>query len=240
MHFDAGWIATPVFDRADLAIGTRLAGPAVIDEMSATTLVPPGCAISVDRSGNLLMEIARMTRLADPIAMEVFSNRLLSITEDMGSTLIRSSFSTNIKERKDCSVGLFDATRPARSRRRRTFRCISARCWAACRRCSRATRSTRCTTATRSCCNDPYLAGGTHMPDISIVTPVFIDGAVRAFAANVGHHSDVGGPVPGFDLRPRALGLRGRPAPAGDPPGARRRAGRGPAGADRAQLARSG
>ena len=45
--------------------------------------------------------------------------------------------------------------------------------------------------------NDPYLAGGTHMPDISIVTPVFIDGAVRAFAANVGHHSDVGGPVPG-------------------------------------------
>jgi len=50
-----------------------------------------------------------MTRLADPIAMEVFSNRLLSITEDMGNTLIRSSFSTNIKERKDCSVGLFDA-----------------------------------------------------------------------------------------------------------------------------------
>jgi N-methylhydantoinase B len=45
--------------------------------------------------------------------------------------------------------------------------------------------------------NDPYLAGGTHMPDISIVMPVFIDGAVRAFAANVGHHSDVGGPVPG-------------------------------------------
>src|ERR1700755_651862 len=48
-------------------------------------------------------------RLTDPIAMEVFSNRLLSITEDMGNTLIRSSFSTNIKERKDCSVGLFDA-----------------------------------------------------------------------------------------------------------------------------------
>ena len=58
VHFDAGWIATPVFDRADLAIGTRLSGPAIIDEMSATTLVPPGCAISVDRSGNLLMEIA--------------------------------------------------------------------------------------------------------------------------------------------------------------------------------------
>ena len=45
----------------------------------------------------------------DPIAMEVFSNRLLSITEDMGNILIRSSFSTNIKERRDCSAGLFDA-----------------------------------------------------------------------------------------------------------------------------------
>jgi N-methylhydantoinase B len=51
---------------------------------------------------------AAAPHLGDPIAMEVFSNRLLSITEDMGNTLIRSSFSTNIKERKDCSVGLFD------------------------------------------------------------------------------------------------------------------------------------
>ena len=47
--------------------------------------------------------------LADPILMEVFSNRLLSITEEMGSNLIRASFSTNIKERRDCSVGLFDS-----------------------------------------------------------------------------------------------------------------------------------
>jgi len=58
VHFDSGWLATPVFDRADLAIGTRLSGPAIIDEMSATTLVPPGCVLSVDRFGNLLLEIA--------------------------------------------------------------------------------------------------------------------------------------------------------------------------------------
>src|SRR3954470_510983 len=50
-----------------------------------------------------------MSDILDPIAMEVFSNRLLSITEDMNNTLVRSSFSTNIKERKDCSVALFDA-----------------------------------------------------------------------------------------------------------------------------------
>src|SRR5688500_8167638 len=57
---------------------------------------------------NSIMPEKITTRRFDPVAMEVFSNRLLSITEDMGNNLIRSSFSTNIKERRDCSVGLFD------------------------------------------------------------------------------------------------------------------------------------
>jgi N-methylhydantoinase B len=134
--------------------------------------------------------------MTDPIAMEVFSNRLLSITEDMGSTLIRSSFSTNIKERKDCSVGLFDAGGRLIAQAAHiplhlgsllgSVHAVLAHCDVAHMRDGDA-----------FVLNDPYLAGGTHMPDIAIVTPVFIDGAVRAFAANVGHHSDVGGPVPG-------------------------------------------
>jgi N-methylhydantoinase B len=137
-----------------------------------------------------------MSRLVDPIAMEVFSNRLLSITEDMGSTLIRSSFSTNIKERKDCSVGLFDAHGRLIAQASHiplhlgsllgSVQAVLARY-----------ETNRMRDGDAFVLNDPYLAGGTHMPDISIVTPVFIDGAVQAFAANVGHHSDVGGPVPG-------------------------------------------
>jgi len=137
-----------------------------------------------------------MTRLTDPIAMEVFSNRLLSITEDMGNTLIRSSFSTNIKERKDCSVGLFDAGGRLIAQASHiplhlgsllgSVQAVLARY-----------DVTEMRDGDAFVLNDPYLAGGTHMPDISIVTPVFIGGAVRAFAANVGHHSDVGGPVPG-------------------------------------------
>jgi N-methylhydantoinase B len=137
-----------------------------------------------------------MNRLADPIAMEVFSNRLLSITEDMGNTLIRSSFSTNIKERRDCSVGLFDACGRLIAQASHiplhlgsllgSVQAVLARY-----------DTGRMRDGDAFVLNDPYLAGGTHMPDISIVTPVFIDGAVRAFAANVGHHSDVGGPVPG-------------------------------------------
>ena len=60
------------------------------------------------RLGTASCQKRSQARRFDPIAMEVFSNRLLSITEDMGNNLIRSSFSTNIKERRDCSVGLFD------------------------------------------------------------------------------------------------------------------------------------
>ncbi len=137
-----------------------------------------------------------MTNLTDPIAMEVFSNRLLSITEDMGNTLIRSSFSTNIKERKDCSVGLFDARGRLIAQAAHiplhlgsllgSVNAVLARY-----------DVTQMHDGDAFVLNDPYLAGGTHMPDISIVMPIFIDGVVRAFAANVGHHSDVGGPVPG-------------------------------------------
>jgi N-methylhydantoinase B len=137
-----------------------------------------------------------MTYLADPIAMEVFSNRLLSITEDMGNTLIRSSFSTNIKERKDCSVGLFDAGGRLIAQASHIPLHLGSLLGSV-----QAVLTRYDVTQMRDgdafVLNDPYLAGGTHMPDISIVTPVFIDGAVRAFAANVGHHSDVGGPVPG-------------------------------------------
>ena len=134
--------------------------------------------------------------LSDPIAMEVFSNRLLSITEDMGNTLIRSSFSTNIKERKDCSVALFDARGRLIAQASHiplhlgslmgSVQAVLAH-----------TPVARMRDGDAFICNDPYLANGTHMPDISIVTPVFLDGVVRFLAANVGHHSDVGGPVPG-------------------------------------------
>ena len=127
--------------------------------------------------------------LADPIGMEVFCNRLLSITEDMNNTLVRASFSTNIKERKDCSVALFDAAGRlvaqgtqiplhlgsldgAMGAILRTFKTADIR------------------DGDVFICNDPYLADGSHLPDINIVTPVFWEGELRFFAANIAHHSD--------------------------------------------------
>lgn len=134
--------------------------------------------------------------LADPIAMEVFSNRLLSITEEMGTNLIRASFSTNIKERRDCSVGLFDA----RGRLIAQASHIPLHLGSLLGAVESVLRDfplAEMRDGDAFICNDPYLAAGTHMPDISLVTPVFVDGEVRFFAANIGHHADVGGRVPG-------------------------------------------
>ncbi|MBV9584420.1 MAG: hydantoinase B/oxoprolinase family protein [Alphaproteobacteria bacterium] len=135
-------------------------------------------------------------RLADPIQMEVFSNRLLSITEEMGTNLIRASFSTNIKERRDCSVGLFDASGRLIAQAAHIPLHLGSLLGAV-----EAVRRDFPLAGMRDgdafLCNDPYLAAGTHMPDISVVTPVFVEGAVRFFTANIGHHADVGGRVPG-------------------------------------------
>jgi len=135
-------------------------------------------------------------RTFDAIAMEIFTNRLLSITENMAIHMMRSSFSTQIKERRDFSVGLFDACGRLLAQGTHIPLHLGSLIGS--------------TTAVLDrfplagmqegdsfICNDPYLGGGTHLPDISIITPIFIDGSVRGFAANIGHHSDIGGSVPG-------------------------------------------
>jgi N-methylhydantoinase B len=134
--------------------------------------------------------------LHDPIAMEVFSNRLLSVTEDMNNTLVRSSFSTNIKERRDCSVALFDGRGRLVAQGTQIplhlgslnggVNAVLAHC-----------PVERMRDGDVFISNDPYLANGTHLPDITLVTPVFINGKVEFFTACIGHHADVGGAVPG-------------------------------------------
>ncbi|MEM7407223.1 MAG: hydantoinase B/oxoprolinase family protein [Pseudomonadota bacterium] len=138
----------------------------------------------------------RQTTPGNAVQMEIFSHRLLAITEEMGEHLVRSSFSPNIKERRDCSVALFDAAGRVVVQAAHipihlgsllggveavlNFYAVEDMC-----------------PGDAFVCNDAYLAGGTHLPDIAIITPVFIGGRVEFFAANLGHHADVGGPVPG-------------------------------------------
>jgi N-methylhydantoinase B len=128
--------------------------------------------------------------------MEVFSNRLLAIAEDMGAILIRSSFSSNIKERRDCSTAIFDAAGRLITQADHIPIHLGAMIGAV-EAILRRYELSGIQPGDAFIANDPYLAGGSHLPDISIVTPVHIDGVVRFFCGNIAHHADVGGKNPG-------------------------------------------
>src|SRR6266849_3192676 len=140
--------------------------------------------------------ISEAGRPFDAIAMEIFSNRMLSITENMAIHMMRSSFSTQIKERRDFSVGIFDARGKLLAQGTHIPIHLGSLLGAMEALLERY-QIADMVEGDAFICNDPYLAGGTHLPDISVITPVFIEGKIVAFAANIGHHSDVGGSVPG-------------------------------------------
>src|SRR5262245_36484115 len=129
-------------------------------------------------------------RIHDPIAMEVFTNRLLSSTEDMNNTLVRSSFSTHIKERRDCSVALFDGRGRLIAQGTQIplhLGSLSGGVKAVLSACP----LEKMREGDAFICNDPYLANGTHLPDITIVTPAFDAGARELFTDNIAHRAAV-------------------------------------------------
>ncbi|WP_429924134.1 hydantoinase B/oxoprolinase family protein [Agrobacterium vitis] len=139
---------------------------------------------------------ARANLNFDPVTMEVFSNRLLSITEDMAIHMMRSSFSAQIKERRDFSVGLFDAQGRMIAQGTHVplhLASLIGSMEAVLQQYPASTFSD----GDAYICNDPYLSGGSHLPDISIISPTFWKDQLVGFMANIGHHSDVGGSTPG-------------------------------------------
>jgi N-methylhydantoinase B len=132
----------------------------------------------------------------DAIALEVFSNRLLAIAEEMGRRLVRSSFSPNIKERRDCSTALFTADGRLIAQAAHIPIHLGSLFGAVDAIIDRYPIGIM-KPGDAFIANDAYLCGGTHLNDISIIEPVFVDGHVHYFAACIGHHTDVGGPTPG-------------------------------------------
>ena len=134
----------------------------------------------------------------DPITAEVISRHLLSISEEMGATLIRTSFSPNIKERNDCSTAVFDAAGRVIAQAHRVPIHLGSMIGAI-----EAIKKRFPVETIRPgdmfLANDPYSGGGSHLPDINVVAPVFWHGRIVAYVANIAHHSDVGGMVPGSE-----------------------------------------
>ncbi|MEQ9123293.1 MAG: hydantoinase B/oxoprolinase family protein, partial [Alphaproteobacteria bacterium] len=139
-----------------------------------------------------------MTDRIDPITAEVVARRLLSVAEEMGVALIRAAFSPNIKERADCSTAIFDADGRVIAQAQRVPIHLGSMIGAVA-----AIRARFPADDIRPgdmfMVNDPYCGGGSHLPDINVVAPVYVDGRIQAYVANIAHHADVGGMVPGSE-----------------------------------------
>ncbi|MBU4495862.1 MAG: hydantoinase B/oxoprolinase family protein [Acidobacteria bacterium] len=129
---------------------------------------------------------------ADPIELELFKNIFISISEEMGAVLGRTALSPNIKERKDYSCALFNAAGETLAQGSH----IPVHLGAMPLSVQAAIECVRMEDGDLVIVNDPY-RGGTHLPDITCISPVFFDGTLNFFVANRAHHSDIGGMTPG-------------------------------------------
>lgn len=196
------WQTASVFKRVQLRPGHQIAGPAIIVEAIGTIIVEPGWRASVNQNGLIVIEreVAQANARisadeADPVMLEIFNNLFMSIAEQMGLRLQNTARSTNIKERLDFSCAIFDQSGALIANAPHTPVHLGSM--------DRSVASVikahpNMKPGDVFVTNAPY-NGGTHLPDITVVTPVFHGDATQPlfFVASRGHHADVGGIAPG-------------------------------------------
>ena len=203
LHLDGTTCTAPVFNRDTLRHGDNIRGPAILAERTGTTIVEPGWTAKVNAQGHLIMtrvaprcDAPAIGTNADPVMLEVFNNLFMSIAEQMGAVLANTASSVNIKERLDFSCAIFDAEGGLIANaphlpihlgsmgesvqtiiRQRAYTIRPGQVFAL---------------------NAPY-NGGTHLPDITVITPVFDTAgqSILFYLGARGHHADVGGITPG-------------------------------------------
>jgi 5-oxoprolinase (ATP-hydrolysing) len=197
------WWQTPFFDRDALRPGDLIDGPAVLREASATTVIEPGWRAALTALNHLLLrrevshESAYITdTTVDPMRLELFNNLFMSIAEQMGEALAKTAYSVNIKERLDFSCALFDgeAQLVANAPHMPVHLGSMGESVLAILR----SYAGRMQPGDVYVLNAPY-AGGTHLPDITAVMPVYCGQSTQPefFVAARGHHADIGGITPG-------------------------------------------
>ena len=200
---NGAWHDAALVVREDLRPGDLVQGPAIIAEKNATTVVEPGWQARVSALDHLVLEryLDKEAQFAvgtkvDPVLLEVFNNLFMNIAEQMGLQLQNTAHSVNIKERLDFSCALFDAQgnlianaphmpvhlgsmgESIKTVIRENVQSMQA--------------------GNVYVLNDPY-HGGTHLPDITVITPVYLDGSKTPdfYVGSRGHHADIGGVTPG-------------------------------------------
>lgn len=199
VFFDEGELATKVYHLEDIPVGSIVEGPALIIDATQTILVTPGSKATI-LSRHIMIDLEeassqkQSTKVIDPILLSVFSNRFTAIAEDMGRTLQKISISANIKERLDFSCALFDEDGnlvanaphvPVHLGSMSNSIRYAKNYW-----------GENIKPGDILATNHPT-AGGTHLPDITLISPVFKGGKIVFFTASRAHHAEIGGSVPG-------------------------------------------
>lgn len=204
------WHETPIYRREDLQPGDKISGSALIIESTGTNVIEPGWSVELTDRNCLILrkdEQQSLVTLAsetdsqlatkpDPVLLEIFNNLIRAIAEEMGIVLQNTSYSVNIKERLDFSCAIFDtygrliANAPhipvhLGSMSESITSLIQA-------------KGDTIQPGDVYISNNPY-NGGTHLPDITVITPIFINGLSKPsfYVASRGHHADIGGITPG-------------------------------------------
>ncbi|MER6526074.1 hydantoinase B/oxoprolinase family protein [Streptomyces sp. NPDC001508] len=202
LHTGGAWRDVPLHRREALPPGRIVTGPAIITESGATTVVDDGWKAATTDDGHLVLERAAITQSSDlgtkvdPVLLEVFNNLFMSIAEQMGARLESTAQSVNIKERLDFSCALFDPDGNLVANAPHIPVHLGSMGTSVKEVIRRRGDSMR--PGDTYAVNDPY-HGGTHLPDVTVITPVFgTDGDRILFhVASRGHHAEIGGIAPG-------------------------------------------
>ena len=201
VYFEGGRQETSIYKLEDLTVGDRIQGPAIIADGTQTIVITPNATallidthvvINVGESGASDKQLT--TKEVDPIMLSIFSHRFMAIAEQMGRALQKTSVSTNVKERLDYSCALFDADGglvanaphlPVHLGSMSTCVKKQAELWRG-----------KLKKGDVLVSNHPMF-GGTHLPDITVITPAFSGDNIVFYVASRAHHADIGGILPG-------------------------------------------
>ncbi|KAJ2636947.1 hypothetical protein GGF40_002685 [Coemansia sp. RSA 1286] len=205
VYFDDGFHETPVLRLGDLAPGSVVTGPAVVLDRNSTVLVEPGWTATATSDQLVLDHVdgkqhaiddTQISDEPDPVQLAVFAHRFMGIAEHMGRALEKTSVSTNIKERLDFSCALFDPQGNLVANAPHIPVHLGSMSHAVRFQLERFAGNLRSGDVLLA--NHPH-AGGSHLPDITVITPVFSDDGLHIifFVASRAHHADIGGISPG-------------------------------------------
>ncbi|GER30070.1 5-oxoprolinase [Striga asiatica] len=207
VYFSNSWHDTPLYRLEDFGSGHVILGPAVIMNGNSTVIIEPNCKAEITKYGNIRIElgssahentsveIANNTEVADVVQLSIFNHRFMGIAEQMGRTLQRTSISTNIKERLDFSCALFGPDGGLVANAPHVPVHLGA--MSSTVRWQMNYWGENLNEGDVLVTNHPC-AGGSHLPDITVITPVFSDGGKLVFfVASRGHHAEIGGITPG-------------------------------------------